>query len=213
MSRVAIAVPPQLARRANQVLRPRDAADVYANPRAELRRLTGTGAATRLATGYYAMVPRRRLGDHRWQPELAAVALGIAQADYGVAASALVGVSAARHHGAIPRAVSTAAVAIPKQRPPLTTIAGTVVFSERRAERLDLQKIETELTAGWVTTAEQTLLDLAAHPTHAGLTPDISADAVRALSSDADWTLIAELARAQHRPAALERARRWVADA
>lgn len=213
MTRVAIAVPPLLARRANQVLRPRDAADVYANPRGELRRLAGTGAVVRLATGYYAMVPRRRLGDNRWQPELAAVALGIAQADYGTAASALIGVSAARHYGAIPRAVSTAAVAVPKQRPPLSTIAGTIVFSERTAELLDLQRIETELTSGWVTTAEQTLLDLAARPTHAGLTPGMSAEAVRALSQNADWNLISELARSQRQPAALERARGWAADA
>ena len=35
----SVTVPVALARRTNQVLRPRDAADVYVNPRAELSRL------------------------------------------------------------------------------------------------------------------------------------------------------------------------------
>ena len=82
-TRTAVGLPPALARRANRVLRPRDAVDVYAHPRAEFARLVAIGALKRIATGYAVIVPAHRLGDERWKPELAAVALGIAQADYG----------------------------------------------------------------------------------------------------------------------------------
>ena len=78
------------------MLRPRDAAAIYVNPRAELSRLVSVGAARRLATGYCALTPRRRLGDQRWRPDLESAALGIAQSDYGSSAVALMGVSAAR---------------------------------------------------------------------------------------------------------------------
>src|SRR5690242_1739646 len=104
----AAGMPAPLARRANRVFRPRDAADVYAHPNAEMARLTKTGVIRRLATGYYAMTPLNRLGDSGWRPELEAAALGIAIADYGAEAVALTGVSAARHHGAVPRAVAAA---------------------------------------------------------------------------------------------------------
>jgi hypothetical protein len=53
-------------------------------------------------------------------PDLKGVALGIGQADYGVDSVALMGVSAARMHGAIPR-LAVAVLAVPKQRPPLRT--------------------------------------------------------------------------------------------
>lgn len=203
MARMAVAVPPALARRANQVLRPRDAQDVYAHPRPELARLVRTGAAVRLAPGYLALVPRTRLGDSTWRPELEAAALGITQADYGRDAVALMGLSAARYHGAIPRALAIAVIAVPKQRPTLNTAVGQVVFSRRDCARLDVERIETELTSGWVTTVEQTLLDLAARPGLGGLPATEVQQAIRQLAARADVTLVAELAAAQRRPAAL----------
>lgn len=206
MPRNAVPVPTALARRANRVLRPRDAAEVYAHPRAELARLVRLGVLVHLATGYYALVPADRLGDRRWRPEPDAAALGIAQTDYGTAATALMGTSAARHHGAVPRALAVAVVAVPKQRPALETAAGRVVFVKRDADRLDVERIDTALTIGWVTTVEQTLLDLADRPTLGGLTVTDTTEAIRALGARADWPQVAALAEQQRKRAAYGRA-------
>ena len=208
-TRTAIAVPPQLARRGNRVLRPRDATEIYANPRSELARLARTGVVRRLSTGYYALAPQHRLGDRQWRPDLHSAALGIAQADYGRDAVALMGVSAARQHGAIPRAVAVAVVAVPKQRPTLRVDDGELVFVERDVSRLDVERLDSELTTGWVTTVEQTLLDLASRPTLGGLTVDESREAARALAARADWEVLVRLAKEQRRPSALRRAREW----
>jgi hypothetical protein len=211
MARRAVAVPPTLARRGNRVLRPRDANEVYAHPRAELARLVRAGALVRLAPRYYVVVPQDRLGDHDWRPELEAAALGVAQADYGVAPVALMGISAARHHGAIPRAAGVAVVAVPKQRPVLDVRFGRVVFVKRDVARLDVERMDTQVTSGWVTTVEQTLLDLAARPGLGGLPESDAAEAVRALGTRADWTVVRQLAHDQHRPAALSEATRLTA--
>jgi hypothetical protein len=188
------------------VLRPRDADEVYAHPRAELARLAQAGAVKRLATGYYALVPQDRLGDHRWTPDLDAAALGIGQVDYGPASVALMGLSAARYHGAIPRALSVAVLAIPKQRPALDTEVGRIVFVKRDVTRLDLERLDTTLGSGLVTTIEQTLLDLVARPTLGSLAQADLADAVRTLAYRADWALTRHLAADQRRPGALRAA-------
>jgi predicted transcriptional regulator of viral defense system len=206
MPRSAVAVPPLLARRANKVLRPVDAAGAYANPRAELARLRRSGAVLRLATGYYALLPQDRLGDQSWRPDLEAAALGLAQSDYGVDGAALMGVSAARYHGAIPRALAVAVLAVPKQRPAVETEVGRIMFVKRNIARLDVEHIETRLTSGWVTTVEQTLLDLADRPALGGLERSDMDDAVRFLAGRADWALVRQLASAQHKPTALRNA-------
>jgi predicted transcriptional regulator of viral defense system len=211
MSRTAVGLPPELTRRRNHVLRPRDAATVYAHPRAELARLTRTGVLRHIATGYYVLSPPDRWGDGRWIPDINAVALGIAQADYN-ADVALMGISAARHHGAIPRALAVAIVAVPKQRPALDTGAGRILFVKRDATRLDTERIETQLASGWVTTIEQTLIDLAARPTLGGLAEQDTVEAIRALASRADWDLVQQLARDQHRPSAARTAARLAGD-
>ena len=51
---------------------------------------------------------------------LEAVAYGICAADYGADAVVLMGLSAARLHGAVPRALAVAVVAVGKNRPNLT---------------------------------------------------------------------------------------------
>jgi hypothetical protein len=204
-ARVSGQVPPSLQRRPFRVLRPQDAGEVYAHPRAEVARLARLGGLHRLATGYYAITPADRI-DVPWYPELEAAALGIAAADYGVRPVALMGLSAARRHGAIPRALGVAVVAVPKQRPVLrlSDRDGSVVFVRRDAERLDLQRTDTELGSGWVTGIEQTLLDLAARPDQGGL-PDAAAEAVAALRPSADRTLLTDLATAQRRRPTLHR--------
>jgi predicted transcriptional regulator of viral defense system len=166
----------------------------------------------RLATGYYVRTPQHRLGDRRWRPELAAAGLAIAQADYGANQVALTHLSAARHHAAIPRALAVATVAIPTQRPRLELLGGTVLFLQRAVDRLDLERCVTELGQGWVTTVEQTLLDLAHRPDLPGADAVAVAEAIRALAARADWNLAGDLAIRQRRRATLHRVRAQVGE-
>jgi hypothetical protein len=175
-----------------------------------MARLARTGAARRVAGGYYVLVPDRNLGDPAWRPDLHALGLGVAQADYGQDGAALMGPGAARQFGAIPREIAVTVIAVPKQRPALTTEFGRIIFVRRDVSTLDLERINTEITHGWVTTAEQTILDLAARPTLGGLPAGAIDEALHALWLRADEALLEELAAGQRKRAALERARRSV---
>lgn len=203
--RVSGQVPPSLYRRPFRVLRTADAAAVYARPGPQVARLIKRGGLHRLATGYHAITPPERIG-RAWSPELEAAALGIAVADYGVDGVALMGLSAARLHGAIPRAVGVAVVAAPKQRPTLrlSDREAEVVFSRRDVSRLETEQTATELGEGWVTTVEQTILDLAVRPDLGGL-PEAADEAMRALLHRADMGLLTDIATAQHRRPTLNR--------
>lgn len=205
MARTAARVPPALLRRPLRVLRPQDAAEVYAHPRPEFARLAWAGALRRVATGYYAVVPDDQVG-RDWLPELEAVALGIAAADEGVDSVALMGLSAARVHGAIPRALAVAIVAAARHRPHLRLADrnATAIYVRRDVSKLDVQRHTTELGGGWVTTVEQTVLDLAARPDLGGL-PAEAQTAVGALLARADRGRLADLAATQRRRATLER--------
>lgn len=202
----ATAVPTVLAARDVRVLRPIDAALVYAHPRAEVARLSRRSVLLKLATGYYAVVPPANVGDQAWRPSLEAAAWGIAAADYGTDAVALMGLSAARVHGAVPRALAVAVVAVPKQRPRLTLegYAAEAAFVKRVASRLDLERHQLELGDAYVTTIEQTVLDLASRP-QLGDVPEEAAAAARALLLRADRELLRDLAVAQRRQASLRR--------
>ncbi len=205
MAQVAGRVPVELLQRPLRVVRPRDGAVYYANPRPEFARLTRSGALYRVATGYYAIVPDDQIG-RAWQPELEPVALGIAAADEGMDAVALMGLSAARVHGAIPRALSVAVVAAGRHRSTLrlTDRDADVLFVRRSVDGLDLQRYSSELGSGWVTTVEQTTLDLAARPT-LGALPEEADAAARALFARSDHDLLTELATRQRRRASLRR--------
>lgn len=207
MAEMAVGLPAALGRRRNAVLRPRDAAGVYAHPRPELARLARRGVLRSLARGYYVVVPQRRVGDQRWRPDLHAAALGVAIADYGTDGVALMGTSAARYHGVLPRAVAVAVVAVPRQRPVLGLDIGQVVFVRRHVGRLDVERYDTDLAAGWVTAVEQTLLDVADRPTLGGLTESSATEAIKALALRADWERVAELAREQRKQRAYRSAR------
>lgn len=206
ITRKATGLPLAVARRAQGVLRPEDAADVYAQPRPEFKRLAAAGLLRPLARGYYAKVPQHRAGDRRWRPDLHAAALGIAQADYGVDGAALMHVSAARRLGMVPRELAVAVVAVPKQRPDREVLGGRVHFVKRDLSTLDLQRTETELGAGWVTTIEQTLLDIAHRPDLAIHDPQLVDQTLRALGQAADWNLVDELATRQRKRTAARRA-------
>lgn len=198
-------LPAQLRDRDFQVLRTADAGEVYAYPRAEVARLAKHGGLHRLATGYYAITPAELVG-RRWLPELESAALGIAVADYGIEQVALMGLSAARVHGGLPRAIGVAVVAIPKQRPVLALADrdADVHFVKRTIARLDVQRFDTELGAGLVTGIEQTVLDLAARPDLGGMRQDAE-QAMTALLARADHDLLDELAGQQRKRATLRR--------
>jgi len=199
-------LPPQLASRANAVLRPRDARAAYAHPGPELARLARRGLLKPLAHGYYVRVPQSMLGEPDWRPDLHAAALGIAQADLGPAEAALMHLSAARVLGALPRELAVAVVAVTKQRPALAILGGRVVFVTRHVDTLDLQRAVTSLGEGWVTTAEQTLLDLLHRPGLGDTDPSHADAAIEWLAQVVDWTTVAQLAQRQRRLAVLRRA-------
>ena len=203
--RVAGRLPSALLRRPLRVLRPQDAAEVYAHPRPEFARLARLGVLHRLAAGYYAMVPDDQI-DRPWTPELESAALGIAAADQGVDAVALMGLSAARLHGAIPRALGVAVVAAAGHRTELRLVDrdASVVFVRRELSTMDVERRVMELGQGWVTTVEQTVLDLAARPGLGDL-PDEAHAAVRALLPRTDRAVLEKLALTQRRRATLDR--------
>jgi predicted transcriptional regulator of viral defense system len=197
-------VPPELVRR-GRVVRPVDAEGIYAHPRPEFRRLEEAGGLHRLANGLYAVVPDDMVGTN-WLPELEAVALGVATVGDRPEAAALMGISAARVHDAIPRAINVATVAVTHHRRnlALTDRDAEIVFVRRDLNTLDLERRHSELGDGWVTTVEQTALDLIARP-YLGGTPDAAQEAVDALLSRSDLDLLRRLAREQHRYRPVER--------
>lgn len=203
-------IPSVLVSRPVRVVRPRDLNELYVNPSAELARLEDQGAVQRFATGYYTLVPAESVGNSRWRPTIEALALGVAVADYGVDRVALMGPSAARLHGALPRALALGSVAIPKQRPPLATRWGQIGFHTRDVARLDLERVDTDLVAGYQTTVEQTILDLSRWAGTWEVSIDMISEAITALGGRADWSLTRDLAVKQGERAAYMRAL-WVA--
>lgn len=199
-------VPAGLIARSVRVVRPRDLSETYVNPTTELVRLEEAGAVVRIAHGYYVVVPAEFIGEGSWRPTIEALALGVAVVDYGVDRVALMGPSAAKTLGAMPRAVAEAAVATPKQRPPLATRFGRIRFHKRAVERLDLERVDTELVRGYQTTVEQTLLDLALWGDAWDVSVDMIVEAIRALAGRADWSLVRDLALEQGERLAYARA-------
>lgn len=208
----SLSIPEQLLRRSIRVVRPRDLEEAYSNPSQEVQRLESKGVLLSLAHGYYAVPPSEWLGDRGWVPEIEAVALGIAAADHQPARVAVVGISAARVLGFVPRALGTAVVAVPVRRRPLRTKVGQVHFWQRKTEGLETQAWRSELGQGRVSTTEQALLDLADRPDRGGVTLPTAQEALRNLSSAADWERALALAVSQKSESAYRRAR-WFADA
>ena len=203
-------MPAALARVPLRTIRPRDAIAVYPHPRAQLARLTEHGLLHRLADGYYVVVPQEMVG-RPWIPVLEAAAAGIAAAIYGADDSVVMGVSAARLHGAIPRALATAIVAVPQQHRPITLSdrPAIVHFVKRQTSDIDAELIRTELGPTLVTTPEQTVLDLAHRPALGDAETDVPT-AVAALYARSDEKRLRELAADQRRLASLRRAEAWV---
>ena len=149
----------QLSRRPVRVAKTDDF--TLARPDTELRRLSDRGVVLRLAKGYYALVPEGRRGPGtEWRPSIEAVGLGIAAALHGVDKVSLLGPSAARIHECYPRALGQVHVAVPAQHRNRETPVGMVRFVKRDVTKIDTVRAETDLGAGWVTSIEQTALDL-----------------------------------------------------
>lgn len=200
-------LPAELAQAPLRTVRARDVT-VYKHVRPQLARLTQAGLLHRLANGYFVVVPQERVGAG-WLPTLEAAAAGFAAADFGGRRFALMGISAARLHHAIPRAVGVAVVAAPRRRRPveLTDRDATVRFLIRDVAAMDVEVMETELGHCLVTTPEQTLLDLAHRPDRDELDADVES-AMRALAARCDAVLLAEIAGNQRLGRALDLVRR-----
>ncbi len=194
------------------VLRPQDARGIYERPRRYFQRWEQEGVLLKIAHGYYAHIPEASRGGY-WRPEIEAIALGIGQADYGKNEVALMHISAARIHGAIPRALAVAVLAVPKQRPTLETTCGRVIFVKRNVSTLKRIRVETELATGWVTSLEQTTLDLARRlDLVKGLSNEVQ-DAVLSLFARGNKQKLEALARDQRMVATLVRVKDWADDA
>jgi predicted transcriptional regulator of viral defense system len=204
--RHASGLPRELAQSTFGVVRPQDARGVYAFPAEEFPRLVRRGLLHRLAHGYYAVVPAAARG-REWLPSLEASAYGIAAATYGEGEVVLMGLSAARMHGALPRAVNAAIVAVPAQRPALRLAdrRATIRFRRRRTHELDAERLQTDLGSALVTSREQTLLDLAKRPDAPALRDDTGA-AILTLFRESDADRLQSLAHEQRLGAALRRA-------
>nr|WP_271213489.1 type IV toxin-antitoxin system AbiEi family antitoxin [Rhodococcus wratislaviensis]GLK40600.1 hypothetical protein GCM10017611_74750 [Rhodococcus wratislaviensis] len=204
------AVPAALARRPLRTFRPQDATDVYAHPRPELARLVTRGVLHRAAPGYYIVTPPEQVG-LPWIPNLEATAAGIAAAIYGPDHAIVMGISAARLHNVIPRALATAVVAVPRRHRTITLTDRTanIRFLRRDTPELDAERLNTPLGPALVTTPEQTVLDLARWPALGDAENEIPA-AVTSLYLRSDRERLTTLAAEQGLTAALARAETWV---
>jgi predicted transcriptional regulator of viral defense system len=203
------ALPGELAKAPLRTVRAQTARTTYAHPGPELARLAERGVLHRVAIGYYVVVPQDMVG-RRWLPELDAAAAGIASAIYGPENAILMGISAARALGAIPRALATATVAVPKQHRPISLVdrSAVVQFVKRDTDTLDAERVQTQLGPALVTTPEQTILDLAHRPQLGNAEVDVPG-AVVALYSRSDRERMGTIAAQQRLTASLHRAESW----
>ncbi|MFN8229220.1 MAG: type IV toxin-antitoxin system AbiEi family antitoxin [Mycobacterium sp.] len=204
------AVPSTLAGKPLGTFRSGQARAAYAHPAAEVARLHERGLLHRLADGYYVIVPTDAVGS-TWKPGLESAAAGIASSIYGPDDIVVMGVSAARLHGSIPRALAAAVVAVPSQHRPivLSDRPAIVRFVKRDTRRIDAERIPTELGPVLVTTPEQTVLDLAHRPGLGDAETEVPA-AISALYARSDLDRLESLAIEQRRLASLRRAEAWV---
>ncbi|MGQ0625671.1 MAG: type IV toxin-antitoxin system AbiEi family antitoxin domain-containing protein [Sporichthyaceae bacterium] len=204
---MAVGLPAAMTRAPLRTFRPRDLTGSYAQPSEALHRLTRQGRVRTLAHGYYVAVPDDE--GPLWHPQIEDIAAGVATAIYGERVPVLMHLTAARLHGAIPRAVGIALVAVPEQHDPIRLSGergGTVRFVKRAVEQLDAVLRRIELGFALATTPEQTVLDLARRPALGGMEVE-AREAVRALWSRCDQDRLDELAGVQRMAATLRRLR------
>jgi len=197
-------VPPEIARAPLRTVRARDVT-TYTQPHKDLGRLVARGLLHRLADGFYTVVPQDRVGGD-WLPTLEGAAAGIGAAEFGPGRYALMGLTAARLHRALPRAVAVAVVAAPRRRETLrmTDRTATVQFLRRDIDALQVEMMQTDLGGCLVTTPEQTVLDLAHLPNIGEMEGEATA-AIHALLPRCDREQMAEIAATQRLGRAFDR--------
>ena len=173
-----------------------------------MARLESKGLLHKVAVGYYVVVPQDRVGTD-WRPTIEAAAAGIATAAVGAERAVLMGLSAARLHHAIPRALSIGILAVPDDRRDLSLRDrdGTIHCVKRNTDTLDAELMSTDLGPCLVTSPEQTVLDLAHRPALGDAEPEAHAAITALLPRCTDETL-ERLAGQQRLRAALTRVRR-----
>lgn len=176
-----------------KTLRPMDLIDLTSHPRRVVDRLESRGAVTRVAHGVYTVPPDGQDG-REWRPEVEAAAMAVATARFGQRRAILMGIGAARHWKATPRAISDTVVAVPVGGRSVITLAhgGRAHFIHRDLGRLDAVLERLELGDALVTTREQTLLDLLARPAQGGHEAEARAAAIH-LRNAVDPEAIARL--------------------
>lgn len=103
-----------IARAPMRTVRYQSIRDASSNTWRQLDELSEQGVLVRLAHGVCTAPPDGRDG-RTWAPVLEAAGLTLATARYGDRRVALMGIGAARFHGAIPRALGSTTVAVPLQ--------------------------------------------------------------------------------------------------
>jgi len=136
--------------------------------------LTDRGALLRLGHGIYTAPPDGEDG-RLWRPSLESTALAIASARAGERSAALMGVSAARHWGVLPRAIGVATVAVDRGKRAVVELdqGGAVQLVPRPLDLLDLVLERMSLGQGLVATKAQTLFDLVSRRPVDGLAKEI----------------------------------------
>ncbi|MGN8245941.1 type IV toxin-antitoxin system AbiEi family antitoxin [Cellulomonas soli] len=178
-------------------MRPADLEQAYVNPRAVLRGRAAKGDVHRLAYGTYVAVPDDAYDRARWRPALEAAAAAVATTIFGDRRAVLMGMTAARILGVVPRARGHATVAAPRRHRDVTLTDrcdAVVRFVHRDIDAIDTQQAATELGVTLVTTPEQTLVDLARDRT---VNEDERDAAMRALGRTADWDRVERLVQHQ----------------
>lgn len=157
-----------IARAPLRTMRFRDLEALGSNTWRQLDSLVDSGALLRLAHGIYTAPPDGR-DARQWRPGLESAGLAIATARHGERRAVLMGIGAARHWGAIPRAVGRTVVAVPTAgHRPVSVGDGWVHFVQRDLDLLDAVLETTELGPALVTTPEQTHVDLLMRPAQGG---------------------------------------------
>ena len=186
MRRVTGRLPVEITGAPMRTVRPVLLRGLYANPEKELVRLRNRGTLTKIAHGTYIAKPDRIAADQQWMPPFEEAAMAYATAAYGDRVPILMGIGAARHWHAIPRAIGVTVIAVPEpHRPVNLETGGRVVFAVRRAEPVEAIPVQSGLGTMRVTTIEQTLIDLIRYP-DLGDIPQDTAAAARALRGRID---------------------------
>jgi len=195
-----------------RTFRPQDLADTYTQPNVQLHRLTHQGRVKKAAHGLYYAIPDDQ--HPTWTPTIEALAAGVATAIFGERVPVLMHLSAARMLGANPRAIARAFVATPKQHAPIQLAdrpRGTIAFIARDVDRLDAALHATDLGETLVTSAEQTVLDLAKRPNLGGM-PEACREAIGNLLPRCDREQLHDLAETQRMRRTLDRVLRQRTD-